>query len=152
MAQAFTDYYTTVVDQACQGIIFLCAPVQLRESEQPFLQQTLYPGRGSRTCIQLLVTVDSNTMYMHHYTVTYTLYSGRKPWTIYSPWFRSDFFALINAQTGRYYIQNSNLCHYAPLEVPFPITSLFDGIKIFRFRPKTMDDSTRFLSNFFVRS
>ena len=37
-----------------------------------------------------------------------------------------------------------NLHHSAPLEMLFPLVSLFAKIKIFRFRPKTMDYSPWF--------
>ena len=37
-----------------------------------------------------------------------------------------------------------NFCHSAPLEMPFPMQSFFVIVKIFIFRPKTMDYSPWF--------
>ena len=36
------------------------------------------------------------------------------------------------------------MCHSAPLEMLFPLVSLLAKVKIFRFRPKTMDYSPWF--------
>ena len=39
------------------------------------------------------------------------------------------------------------MCHYDPLEMPFPLVSFLAGIIIFRFWPNTMDYSQVFSSN-----
>ena len=43
-------------------------------------------------------------------------------------------------------LRSRNMHHSAPLYIPYLMASFFDGVKIFRFLPKTLDYSLWFLS------